>query len=97
MPATTGITFIARRTKPGADVESSVPAPLEADNGTVTLSLGNVPGPKLQRGVYTFAFAESPSDRLGDWSSYVLAGQQGVWSIPGASFAYLILKVAYAS
>lgn len=97
VPATSGINFIARRLKPGNVAEATTPPALETDSGAFTLSLGNVAGPKLQRGVYTIALGESPSDRLTDWGAFTLAGQQYDWNIPGAPFAYLILKIDYAS
>lgn len=85
--ATTGLTFVVRHQTglPDARV-SSTPF-------STTLSHGR--GPKLQRGVYIVAMRESASDAAYDWRRVALVNVKGVYSIPDATFGYVILAVDY--
>jgi hypothetical protein len=95
--ATSGIDFVARRMKASTKKEeTATTAPADVDPVPFTLSLGSAPGPKLQRGVYVVALRESASDVLTDWSRFGIAAEGGAYSIPGAGFAYVILKIDYA-
>src|ERR1043165_5133796 len=95
--ATSGIDFIARRMKDTTKKEeTSTTAPADIDPAPFTLSLGSAAGPKLQRGVYVVALRESASEIITDWSRFAIAAANGVYTIPGADFAWVILKIDYA-
>ena len=94
---TSGINFIARHQKQSTKKEeTATTAPADVDPAPFTLSLGSAAGPKLQRGVYVVALRESPSDLLTDWSRFSIVSNHGSYSIPGADFAWVILKIDYA-
>ena len=95
--ATTGLSFLARYKRPAIVTEaaSNTPPPLEQDNAPFTLSLGGVAGPKLQRGVYVVALRESADESSPNWSRLRVANNNGSIGLSGASFAYVILEVAY--
>jgi hypothetical protein len=91
--ATSGINFVARRMKQTTKKEAmAATAPADVDPAPFTLSLGSAAGPKLQRGVYVVALRESPGEVLTDWSRFTIAAN----GIPGADFAWVILKIDYA-
>jgi hypothetical protein len=95
--ATSGIDFVARRMKDTTKKEeTSTTAPADVDPAPFTLSLGSAAGPKLQRGVYVVALRESASEIITDWSRFAIAAANGVYTIPGADFAWVILKIDYA-
>jgi len=95
--ATSGIDFVARRMKQSSrKEETSTTAPADVDPAPFTLSLGSAAGPKLQRGVYVVALRESSSEVLTDWGRFSLVGNQGAYSVAGAGFAWVILKIDYA-
>jgi len=95
--ATSGIDFIARRMKDTTKKEeTATTAPADIDPVPFTLSLGSAAGPKLQRGVYVVALRESASEIITDWSRFAIAAANGVYTIPGAGFAWVILKIDYA-
>jgi hypothetical protein len=96
--ATSGIDFIARRMKQSTKKdETATAAPADVDPTPFTLSLGSVAGPKLQRGVYVVALRESAGEVIADWTRYAIAANGGTFSIPGADFAWVILKIDYAT
>ena len=94
--ATTGLSFVVRRIRPtvvSGDL-NAVPA-LEPEISPLTLSLGNVPGPKLARGVYALAFREEANDGAPSWGRTLLVNQKGQYSLSGAGVTYLLLQVDY--
>lgn len=95
--STSGISFTARRIHPSGNKPLTAPPPLEPENSPLTLSLGAVPGPKLQRGVYAFAFREDGNDTIGSWSRVSLVNQGGVYTLSGVGVTYVILNIGYAS
>ena len=95
VPSTTGVALVVRRQRPSAGAELSAQPPLEPEVSPLTLSLGNVAGPKLTRGVYVLAFREEESDRMTDWRRMSLAPSDNSYVISGATFSYLILNVDY--
>ena len=96
VPATGGVPFVVRRVRPTILKESTEQPALEPEVAPLTLSLGNVAGPKLARGVYVLAFREEDSDRMSDWSRMAIARVDAGYVISGATFSYLILNVDYA-
>lgn len=95
--ATSGINLIARRMKQTTKKEeTSSTAPADVDPAPFTLSLGSAAGPKLQRGVYVVALRESATETLSDWSAFSIVANRGAYSISGAAFAWVILKIDYA-
>jgi hypothetical protein len=95
--ATTGLSFVVRRMRPtvGTGALNTVP-PLEAETSPLTLSLGNVAGPKLTRGVYVLGFREEADDRAPNWGSVSIVNQKGQYSLSGlAGVTHLILLVDY--
>lgn len=95
--ATTGLAFIVRRLRPtaGDGKLNTVPA-LEAETSPLTLSLGNVEGPKLARGVYALAFREENGDSAPSWSRTLLMRQNGQYSLSGGTgVTYVLLQVGY--
>jgi hypothetical protein len=96
-PATNGISFLVRRQRPSNQPVSEAPPPIETEASPLTLSLGNVAGPKLTRGVYAFAFREENDDSMANWSRMAIAPVDGGgYTISGATFTYLLLNVDYA-
>lgn len=95
--ATSGIDFVARRMKQTTKKdETATTAPADVDPAPFTLSLGSAAGPKLQRGIYVVALRESSSEVLTDWSAFSIVSNHGAYSIPGAGFGWVILKIDYA-
>jgi len=95
--ATSGINFVARRMKQTTKKdETSASAPADVDPAPFTLSLGSAAGPKLQRGVYVVALRESATETIGDWSAFSVVADRGAYSVAGAGFAWVILKIDYA-
>jgi hypothetical protein len=96
-PSTTGVPLLIRRERPATNqtASTSVPA-IENEVSPVTLSLGNVAGPKLTRGVYACAFREEQSDSMANWNRMSIAPEEGGYIISGATFSYLLLNVDYA-
>lgn len=96
-PATSGISLLVRRMRPTNQTSSATPPPIETEASPLTLSLGNVAGPKLARGVYALAFREEAGDSMTNWGRMALApAESGGFIISGASFTYLLLNVDYA-
>ena len=96
VPSTTGVALVVRRQRPAPDAELSAQPPLEPEVSPLTLSLGNVAGPKLTRGVYVLAFREEEGDSMTDWRRMSLAPTaENGYLISGATFSYLILNVDY--
>jgi hypothetical protein len=97
VPSTTGVAFMVRRQRPSLALTTSegVP-PMETETSPLTLSLGNVAGPKLTRGVYAMAFREEDGDSMPSWNRLAIAPANGGYIIPGATFTYLLLNVDYA-
>ena len=96
--ATTGLSFLARYKRPAlvSAAASSEPPPLEQDNSPFTLSLGGVPGPKLQAGHYVIALRESADDSaIPNWDRLRLGTNGGKLVVEGANFAYVVLTVDY--
>ncbi len=96
VPSTTGISLVVRRQRPTSEAELSAQPPLEPEVSSLTLSLGNVAGPKLARGVYVLAFREEQGDSMTDWRRMSVAPTENTYVISGATFSYLILNVDYA-
>lgn len=95
--STGGIDFIARRMKTTSRKEEiAATAPADVDPAPFTLSLGSADGPKLQRGVYVVALRESSSEIITDWSRFTIAANDGAYTIPGAEFGWVLLKIDYA-
>jgi len=96
VPSTTGVALMVRRQRPTNQTETAAPPPLEPEISPLTLSLGNVAGPKLTRGVYALAFREEESDSMGNWNRLSIAASDDGYYIAGATFSYVILNVDYA-
>jgi hypothetical protein len=97
VPSTSGVTLMVTRQRPSTSQEASAtPPPIEAETSPLTLSLGNVAGPKLTRGVYVLAFREDENDSMSNWSRLSIANGDGGYYISGATFSYIILNVDYA-
>jgi hypothetical protein len=95
-PATSGVSLLVRRQRPSSQPDSATPPPIEAEASPLTLSLGNVAGPKLARGVYALAFREEDGDSMSSWGRMAIAPANGGFIISGATFSYLLLNVDYA-
>jgi len=96
-PATNGVSFLVRRQRPTNQPSSEAVPPMETEVSPLTLSLGNVAGPKLTRGVYAFAFREENGDSMANWGRMAVAPVDGGgYVISGATFTYLLLNVDYA-
>ncbi|HEX7678930.1 MAG TPA: hypothetical protein VF713_12450 [Thermoanaerobaculia bacterium] len=95
VPSTSGVSFTVRSQRP-TQAETTALPPLEADASQLTLSLGNVAGPKLARGVYVLAFREEEGDSMADWRRMAITPVESGYAISGATFSYLILNVDYA-
>jgi len=97
VPLTSGVTLMVKRQRPSTSPELTTPPPTEPEVTPLTLSLGNVAGPKLTRGVYVLAFREEATDSMpSNWNRLTLAPADGSYYIAGATFSYLILSVDYA-
>ena len=95
--ATSGIDFVARRMRETTKKEeTAATAPADVDPAPFTLSLGSAAGPKLQRGVYVVALRESANETITDWSAFSIVANHGAYSVAGATFAWMILKIDYA-
>ena len=94
--STTGVSFTVRRQRPTSQPETTAQPPLEPEISPLTLSLGNVSGPKLTRGVYVLAFREDQGDSMVDWRRMAVVPVENGYAISGATFSYLILNVDYA-
>jgi hypothetical protein len=96
--ATTGLSLLARHGRPAivtAPATGEMP-PLEQDNTPFTLSLGGVPGPKLQAGVYVIALREAVDDAsIPNWDRLSVTRNNGKVTVEGATFAYVVLTVDY--
>lgn len=96
-PATNGVSFLVRRQRPTSQPSSEAPPPIETESSPLTLSLGNVAGPKLTRGVYALAFREEDGDGMANWGRMAIAPVDGGgYIVSGATFTYLLLNVDYA-
>jgi hypothetical protein len=94
--ATTGLAFVVRRLRPtSAPVALNAKPPLENETSPLTLSLGNVEGPKLNRGIYAFAFREEASDGAPNWNGMRLFNSAGSYSLAVANVTYLLLQVEF--
>jgi hypothetical protein len=96
VPSTGGVPLVVRRLRPAIQKESAEQPPIEPEVAPLTLSLGNVAGPKLAHGVYVLAFREEDSDGMKDWSRMAIERADTGYVISGATFSYLILNVDYA-
>jgi hypothetical protein len=96
VPSTTGVALMVRRQRPTNEKESEAAPALEPEIAPLTLSLGNVAGPKLTRGVYVLAFREEDGDSMSNWNRLSLAHSDEGYYLSGATFSYLILNVDYA-
>ena len=97
VPSTSGVSLVVRHRRPAADTaESTAPSPLESEITPLTLSLGNVAGPKLTRGVYVLAFREEDGESMSsNWNRFSLAPSETDYYVAGATFSYAILNVDY--
>jgi hypothetical protein len=96
VPSTSGVSLVVRRQRPSSETELTAQPPLEPEVSALTLSLGNVAGPKLARGVYVLAFREEEGDSMTDWRRMSVAPTETSYVVSGATFSYLILNVDYA-
>lgn len=96
VPSTSGVTLMVTRQRATPQEPSTTPPPIESEASALTLSLGNVAGPKLARGVYVLAFREENSDSMSNWNRLSIANGDGGYYIAGATFSYLLLNVDYA-
>lgn len=98
VPSTGGVSLLVRHRNPvGSTAPSTTPPALESEVTPLTLSLGNVAGPKLARGVYVLAFREEDGDSMSSsWNRLTLAPSEDGYYVSGATFSYLILNVDYA-
>jgi hypothetical protein len=96
VPSTSGVTLMVKRQRPTPQAPSTTPPAMESEVSPLTLSLGNVAGPKLTRGVYVLAFREEDNDSMSNWSRLSIANGDGGYYIAGATFSYMILNVDYA-
>ena len=97
VPSTTGVALMVRRQRPTAQAVSEAPPALESEVTPLTLSLGNVAGPKLTRGVYVLAFREEESDSMSsNWNRFTLVPSETGYYVSDATFSYVILNVDYA-
>lgn len=96
VPSTGGVSFMVRRQSPVSDTKTAASASSQPDGTPLTLSLGNVAGPKLARGVYVLAFREEDGDSMADWRRMTIAPSEDGYYVSGATFSYLALKVDYA-
>jgi hypothetical protein len=96
VPSTSGVTLMVTRQRATPQEPSATPPPIESEVSALTLSLGNVAGPKLARGVYVLAFREENSDSMSNWSRLSIANGDNGYYIAGATFSYLLLNVDYA-
>jgi hypothetical protein len=100
VPSTSGVSLVVRHQRPSSDTAAALttPPPLEAEVTPLTLSLGNVAGPKLTRGVYVLAFREEQGDStVSSWNRLTIAHGDDGYYVSGATFSYLILNVDYAN
>jgi hypothetical protein len=94
--ATTGLSFVVRRIRPtNVKAELNAAPALETEISPITLSLGNVDGPKLTRGVYAFALREEDGDFAPNWNRVSLINQNGQYSLSGTGVTYVLLQVDY--
>jgi len=98
VPSTSGVSLVVRHRSPVANAAPlTAPPALESEVTPLTLSLGNVAGPKLTRGVYVLAFREEDGDSMSsNWNRFTLAPSENGYYIADATFSYLILNVDYA-
>ncbi|HEV2719496.1 MAG TPA: hypothetical protein VG323_05725 [Thermoanaerobaculia bacterium] len=97
VPATSGVNLVARRVKQTTKKEELSPTPpADVDPAPFTLSLGGVAGPKLQLGIYVVALRESSNDTFSDWSRFSITSNQRLYSIAGADFDWVMLKIDFA-
>lgn len=97
VPSTSGVMLMVKRQRPSVSTDTATPPAIESEVSALTLSLGNVAGPKLTRGVYVLAFREENSDSMSNWNRLTLApSQNDGYYVAGATFSYLILTVDYA-
>ena len=95
--ATGGLQFLIHRRADVTPVDPTKPAaPSVSQQNQVSLSLSSGSGPKLQRGVYVFAFRESVSDSAPAWSRYAVENDNGVLSVPGLDVSYVVVHIDYA-
>jgi len=95
VPSTSGVSFAIRRQRPSQEGAAGL-SPVEPESSALTLSLGNVAGPKLARGVYVLAFREEEGDSMTDWRRMAIVPAESGYGISGATFTYLMLNVDYA-
>lgn len=98
VPSTGGVSLVVRHRRPSTETAAlTAPPALEAEVTPLTLSLGNVAGPKLTRGVYVLAFREDAADSMSsNWNRLTLAPSEDGYYVSGATFSYLVLNVDYA-
>jgi len=97
VPSTGGVSLSVRHRRAVTDAAvSDAPPPLESEITPLTLSLGNVAGPKLTRGVYVLAFREDDGDSMSNWNRLTLATSETDYYVANAAFSYVILNVDYA-
>ena len=97
VPSTSGVSLVVRHRRAVTETAvSTAPPPLESEITPLTLSLGNVAGPKLTRGVYVLAFREDDGDSMStNWNRFTLVPNEDGYYVSGATFSYLILNVDY--
>jgi hypothetical protein len=97
VPSTSGVSLVVRRSAVAESATLTAPPAIESGATPLTLSLGNVAGPKLTRGVYVLAFREDAADSMSaNWNRLTLAPAESGYYVAGATFSYVILSVEYA-
>jgi hypothetical protein len=96
VPSTSGVTLMVTRQRATPQEQSTTAPPIESEASPLTLSLGNVAGPKLARGVYVLAFREENSDSMSNWNRLSISNGDSGYYISGATFSYVLLNVDYA-
>ena len=103
MPVTSteGLRFSVHRQRLEAKaerVDETMPAEPDAtEQNMISLSVNSGGDAMLQRGVYVFAFRETPADRAPAWSRLGLSNDGGALKIEGLDLSYMALVVDYNS
>ena len=84
--STQGLQFAVRRM--GAEAGDETPVVLALDSSPDSM--------KLQRGVYVFAFRETPQDEMLSWSSYRVSEKNGAMMLDASTFSWVSLVIDYA-
>ncbi len=86
VPASQGVQFVVRRIGQNAGDETPVVLALDSNSDSI----------KLQRGVYVFAFRETPADEMLSWGTYRVSEKNGSMIVNASTFSWVTLVVDYA-